>query len=107
MLKGEVIRLEERLERAEMEGRKLSGTFSSNYENLLKSKSDEIERLKGISEEQMRLINSYDKIVEKEKADGVARAAAANEQLGRMKEEIVDLRNVRDFRRGYWLISVM
>jgi len=72
----------------------MNGTFASNYENLVQTKNDEIERLKGVVEEQAKLIQSYEKMIETEKSDTLMKTAGLTEQLAREKSENLDLKTV-------------
>ncbi len=94
VLKQEVVRLEDRLEKTEFESRKLSGTFANNYESLVKGKSDEIERLKGVIDEQAKLLATYEKMSEKEKSENLEKTKILSEQNLRLKDETNDLKTV-------------
>jgi len=72
----------------------MSGTFANNYEHLVQTKNEEIERLKGVVDEQAKLITSYEKIIETEKTDNLSKVAGLSEQIAREKNENLDLKTV-------------
>ena len=72
----------------------MSNSFTSNYENLAKNKSEEIERLKGMNDDQAKLINSYEKIIEKERIDSSNKITDIMDGNTRLKGEIGDLKTV-------------
>ncbi len=102
-LKQEIIKLEDKLEKAEFESRKLSGTYASNFDSLVNNKNDELTRLKEVVEEQSKLIASYEKMVEKEKSDGLSKTANLSEQVTRLKDDNSDLRTVLNLDSFYSL----
>jgi chromosome segregation ATPase len=93
--KEEIKQLRDKMQQIDNEQRRWTSSLTDKYESMLKSKQDEIEKVRNIIDEQSHLIRSYEKIIEKEKGASLERINDFASDNNELKQEVYDLTTVR------------
>lgn len=83
--------MQEKIQDKEREIKIITENYTTRLENLQRTKSEEVEKLQGIIDDQSNLINSYERMLEKEKLEAQEKINAVLEQNSDFKDEIFDL----------------
>lgn len=83
--------MQEKIQDKEREIKIITENYTTRLENLQRTKSEEVEKLQGIIDDQSSLINSYERMLEKEKLEAQEKINAVLEQNSDFKDEIFDL----------------
>lgn len=86
--------MKERAQQYELEHKRWSHSLSEKYEGIIRTKNDEIEKIRAISDEQNQLIKQYEKMIEKEKIGASEKVSHLLNENNILKEDIIDLKNV-------------
>lgn len=92
--KEEIKQTREKMQQIDNEQRRWTSSLTDKYENMLKSKQDEIEKVRNIIDEQSHLIKSYEKIIEKEKGASLERINEIGSENAQLRQEVYDLTTV-------------
>ncbi len=90
-MKEDLKTLQEKIQDREREIKIINENYSTRLENLQRTKSEEVEKLQGIIDDQSSLIVSYERILEKEKLEAQEKINAVLEQNSDFKDEIFHL----------------
>lgn len=90
-MKEDLRTMQEKIQDKEREIKIVNENYSTRWENLHRTKMEEISKLQGIIDDQSGLIASYEKMLENEKADAQDKVNSLLEQANVYKDEIFDL----------------